>query len=402
MVASTARAASQTADKSADVLYLDHAATAPLAPGVLEAMTEALTAIHANPGSNHGPGRAAADLVARAAAELGALIGADPNALVWTSGATESIDLALKGTAEFAGAGTHIVSVATEHRATLDALSWLEKQGTRVTRLGVDAGGRIDLAALQAALAAGATLVSVMHVNNETGVIQDIAAIGALCGRFGAALHVDAAQSLGRLAIDVQAMNIALLSLSAHKIGGPKGSGALYVRRRPRLGLAARLHGGGQQHGLRSGTLATHQIAGFGAAAAYLRDSRDAQQRRLGALRDRLWTRLAALDGVQRNGDPDYLAAPFLNLSATGVHGEALLTGLTHGEPALAVSSGAACSAAKGQSSHVLRAMGRDARSAAASIRFTLGADSDEHCVDRAAERFAAEVERLRALAPAS
>lgn len=383
-------------------IYLDYAATAPLAPGVFEAMRRALFEYDANPASAHAPGRAAAGEIERAAATLAETIGARPESLVWTSGATESVNLALKGAAAFAGGEAHVVSVVTEHRATLDALDWLERNGVRVTRLGVDAGGRLDLDALTAAIDHGATLVSVMHVNNETGVIQDIEAIGALCADRGAALHVDAAQSLGRLPIDVEAMNIALLSVSAHKLGGPKGIGALYARQRPRLGLAAQIHGGGQQRGLRSGTLPTHQIAGFAAAVARAAMQREAEQRRLAALRDRLAARLTAVEGVTRNGDPAHVAAPFVNVSVAGVHGKALLTGLTAGEPALAVASGAACSAAKGQSSYVLRAMGRSPREAGASVRFSLGAASDEAAIDAVAARFGAEVARLRALSRAA
>ncbi|ROO24724.1 cysteine desulfurase [Salinisphaera orenii MK-B5] len=382
-------------------IYLDHAATAPLAPGVGSAMWRVLDGADANPSSAHAPGRAAAAAIDAAAEALAALIGAPPEALVWTSGATESINLALKGAVGFAGGG-HVVSVVTEHHATLDTLDVLERGGTRVTRLGVDGEGRIDLEALDAAIADEATLVSVMHVNNETGVIQDIPAIGALCAARGVPLHVDAAQSLGRERIDVAAMNIALLSMSAHKIGGPKGIGALYVRRRPRLGLAAQIHGGGQQGGLRSGTLAGHQIAGFGAAADHARAVREAEQPRLAALRDRLAQRLSAIDGVTRNGSGAHVAAPFLNVSVAGVHGDALLTGLTEGVPALAVASGAACSAAKGQSSYVLRAMGRSPREAGASVRFSLGAATDVAAVDAAAARFAEEVARLRALASAA
>lgn len=383
-----------------ETIYLDHAATTPLAPGVLDAMQRVLVDFPANPDSSHSPGAAAADQIDSAAETLSRLINARARDVVWTSGATESINLALKGVAEFAGRDTHIVSVVSEHSATLATLAWLEKRGTRVTRLDIDAHGRIDPAVLEASLADGATLVSVMHVNNETGVIQDIAAIGAICKAHGVPLHVDAAQSLGRLPVDVEAMNIALLSVSAHKVGGPKGIGALVVR--PRTGLAAQLHGGGQQRGLRSGTLATHQIAGFGAAAAYVAANRDAEQARLGALRDQLWARLARLDGVVRNGAPAQVAAPFLNVSVADVHGEALRVGLAQGAPALAVSSGATCSAAKGQSSHVLRAMGRTARAAGASIRFSLGATTQVADIEQAGSRFAAEVERLRALATAA
>ena len=381
-------------------IYLDYAATSPLAPGVIEAMQQALVATDANPASPHGPGRAAAGLIDTAAEEVAGLINTQARNLVWTSGATESINLALKGMAGFVGAGTHIVSVVTEHSATLDTLDWLEKQGVRVTRLAVQGDGRIDLDALEAALEDDATLVSIMHVNNETGAIQDIAAVGERCSAHGVPLHVDAAQSLGRLPIDVQAMNIALLSLSAHKIGGPKGIGALYVR--PRTGLAAQLHGGGQQRGLRSGTLATHQIAGFGAAAAHVAAIRDSEQKRLAVLREHLADALAGVDNIVRNGAPAHTAAAFLNVSVAGVHGDALLMGLTEGMPALAVSSGAACSAAKGQSSYVLRAMGRTPREAGASIRFSLGASTTRAQIEAAGSRFIDEVVRLRRIASAA
>ncbi|ERJ20704.1 Cysteine desulfurase protein [Salinisphaera shabanensis E1L3A] len=385
---------------ASETIYLDYAATAPLAPGVMEVMQHALMATDANPASLHGPGREAARLIDTAAAEVAQLINAREKDLIWTSGATESINLALKGVVAFAGTDAHIVSVVTEHSATLDTLAWLEKYGTRVTRLPVDSDGRIDLGDLESALADNATLVSIMHVNNETGVIQDIAAIGERCAAHGVDLHVDAAQSLGRLALDVERMQIALLSLSAHKIGGPKGVGALYVR--PRTGLAAQLHGGGQQRGLRSGTLATHQIAGFGAAAAHMAAIRDSEQKRLAVLRDHLSDALARADRVMRNGGPVHTAAPFLNVSVAGVHGDALLKGLTDGAPALAVSSGAACSAAKGQSSYVLRAMGRSPREAGASIRFSLGAGTTAAQIDAAADRFVSEVSRLRAIADAA
>lgn len=378
-----------------ECIYLDDAASAPLAPGVFETMRHALLTQPANPASMHPPGRAAADIVDAAGEALAQLIGARGRDLVWTSGATESINLALKGAASFAGGG-HMISVVTEHRATLDTLAWLEKQGTTVTRLGVDAGGRIDLDALTDAIGTQTRLVSVMQVNNETGVIQDIDAIAAICQAQGVALHIDAAQSLGRLAIDVAATPIDLMSMSAHKIGGPQGIGALYVR--PRTGLAAQVHGGGQQRGLRSGTLATHQIAGFGAAARHVAGHRDEAQARYARLRDALWARLGAIEGVRRNGAPEHTAAPFLNVSVADLHGDALLLGLTQGTPALAVSSGAACSAAKGQSSYVLRAMGVSPREAGASIRLSLGRAVDAQAVERAGERFASEVARLRAL----
>lgn len=384
-------------------IYLDHAATAPLAPGVAEVMHDALVAAPGNPSSQHRPGRRARGVVDEAAETLAALIGAEPRELVWTSGATESSNLALRGVAEFVGEGARIVSVVTEHPATRDTLAALAKKGVTVDWLAVDEYGAIDPADLAAALAEGPDLVSIMHVNNETGVIHDIPAIAAQCAAAGVALHVDAAQSLGRLPIDVAATPITLMSLSAHKIGGPKGIGALYIRRRvPRTGLAAQLIGGGQQRGLRAGTLPTHQIAGFGAAAAYAAQHGLAAQPEWARLRDTLWDAIAPLGAIHRNGRREQTAAPFLSVSVAGVHGAALVAGLNEGEPALAVSAGAACSAAKGESSHVVRAMGRSPREAAATIRFSLGAGVDKAAIEAAAQRFIDEVTRLRALAAAA
>lgn len=388
-------------------IYLDHAATAPLAPGVAEAVYEALTAAPGNPSSSHQPGRQARAIVDQAATELAALIGAEPRELVWTSGATEASNLALRGAADFIGRGqeqpVHIVSVVTEHPATRETLTALARRGVRVDWLGVDADGAIDHDTLAAALAEGPDLVSIMQVNNETGVIHDIPAIAEQCAAAGVALHVDGAQSLARLAIDVASTPIALMSFSAHKIGGPKGVGALYVRRRaPRAGLAAQVIGGGQQHGLRAGTVATHQIAGFGAAAAHAARNGLARQVEWARLRERLWQAIAPIGGVLRNGRAQRTAAPFLSVSVSGVHGAALIAGLNDGHPALAVSAGAACSAAKGESSQVVRAMGRSPREAAATVRFSLGPGVDTAVIDVAAKRFAEEVARLRALAVAA
>ncbi|MGN8159192.1 cysteine desulfurase family protein [Salinisphaera sp. SWV1] len=383
-------------------IYLDHAATAPLAPGVAEAMHEALVDAAGNPSSPHPPGRRARARVDAAGETLAALIGAEPREIVWTSGATESSNLALRGVAEFVGDGARIVSVVTEHPATRDTLGVLAKKGVTVDWLPVDEGGAIDAGELAAALAQGPDLVSIMHVNNETGVIHDIPAIAEQCAAAGVALHVDAAQSLARLAIDVRRTPIALMSLSAHKIGGPKGVGALYIRRRvPRIGLVPQVIGGGQQRGLRAGTLPTHQIAGFGAAAAHAARHGVAAQPAWARLRDALWDAIAPVGGLYRNGRPEHTAAPFLSVSVSGVHGAALVAGLNEGEPELAVSAGAACSAAKGESSHVARAMGRSPREAAATIRFSLGPGVDDAAIAAAGQRFTDEVTRLRALAAA-
>lgn len=380
------------------MIYLDHAATTPVRPQVVERMAAVMAQPAANPASTHRPGRQAAAWVEQAAAEVAALIGASARDIVWTSGATEAINLALKGVIEFQGGG-HVVSVVTEHRATLDTLTWLQRKGVAVTRLAVDVHGRIDLDALAAAVGDDTQCVSIMHANNETGVIQDIAAIGALCAERGVLLHVDAAQSLGKLAIDVEIMAIDLLSMSAHKLGGPPGAGALYVRSKPRVGLGAQMHGGGQQGNRRSGTLAVHQIVGFGAACALAQANRAPCMQRLRQLNDRLWQGLASIDAIVRNSPADGVAH-ILNVSVPGVHGAALLMGLTEGAPALAVASGSACSAARAESSYVLRALGRDPALAAASVRFSLGVDTTVADVDAAAARSVAEVARLRALAP--
>lgn len=393
--------------KLAGLIYLDHAATAPLAPGVMETMVDVMSGEPGNPSSVHRPGRAAARRIATAADQLASLIGADSDELIWTSGATEASNLALCGVADFIGQGVgkpaHIVSVVTEHPATRQTLTLLARQGVRVDWLSVDGNGEISLPELDNMLAKCPDLVSMMHVNNETGVIHDIRGIAQRCAAAGVPLHVDAVQALGRLPIDVKSTPVALMSLSAHKIGGPKGVGALYVRRRvPRAGLVAQMTGGGQQHGVRAGTLATHQIAGFGAAAAYALNTGLASQHGLARLRDRLWEAIRPVDGLMRNGRPANTASPFLSVSVADVHGTALMTGLAEGDPPLAVSAGAACSAAKGQSSHVIRAMGRSPREAGSTIRFSLGPGLDDAAIDRAAARFADEVCRLRAIASAA
>ncbi len=387
-------------------IYLDHAATTPMRADALDCLQACLAAPLGNPSSPHGPGQAAAARITTAAAQLADVVGAQADEIVWTSGATEATNLALRGVAAFAerGASTgrpvRIISCVTEHSATRDTLKALEQQGVDVYWLAVDTQGRIDLDALEAALAQPCDLVSLMHVNNETGLVHDVARIAALCQAHDVALHIDAAQSLTRLAIDVSTTPIALMSMSAHKIGGPPGIGALYVRRRPRVGLAPQIIGGGQQQGRRAGTLPTHQIAAFGAAAAGAdaeRETTQASYRRLG---ERLWHGLSCIDGVTRNHPPAAIgAAPFVNVSIAGVHGEAIRTGLAHGQPNIALSGGSACSAARGASSYVLRAMGRRVDAAAASLRLTLGPGIDEATVDRVVVRVAEETARLRALA---
>ncbi len=378
------------------ILYLDHAASSPALPEVVEAMRESLLQDVANPDGTHAAGQAAAKRINWAAEQVASALNADSSALVWTSGATESIDLALTGSMDFIGGG-HIVTFATEHRATLDVAEQLKCRGSTLSVLGVDENGEIDLDELEQTLASGATLVSVMHVNNETGVMAPLVEIGALCARYDVLLHVDAAQSLGRFPLDVDAMNASLVSMSGHKTGGPKGIGALYVR--PGVGLTPRLRGGGQQAGQRGGTRPTHQILGLGAAVHAARVAGPAERERLEFLGKRLWHLLAQTPGVILNGAAASRAPGFVNVSVDGVHGQALLAGLTLGDPALAVSPGSACSAARGESSHVLRAMGYSPRRAAASVRFSLGWTTETRTVERAATRFANEVGRLRQLA---
>ncbi|MES1943801.1 cysteine desulfurase [Salinisphaera sp. PC39] len=384
-----------------DAIYLDNAASAPLDPAVREAMLPYLAGV-ANPASGHGPGRRAGAAVETARERVAALIGAAPDEIVWTSGATEADNLAIAGPAAFAGGPGHIVTTAIEHKAVLDPVRRLARAGWRVTELGVDAGGRVDPAELAAALADDTVLVSVMHVNNETGTIQDLAAIGEHVRAHGAVFHVDAAQSLGKLPLSADAVGADLISLSAHKLHGPQGVGALYVRRRPRARLAPILHGGGHEQGLRPGTLPVHQVVGMGAACALAGERMAAERAAIARRRDRLWTRLAGLGGVRRHGDADHTVSGILNVGVAGVHGEALLAGLTLGEPALAVSSGAACSDARAGSSYVLRAMGLTPVQAAASLRFSLGRFTTDDDIERAADRVIEEVTRLRALAPSA
>lgn len=384
-------------------IYLDNAASAPLDPAVYEAMRPYLEGA-ANPASDHGPGRAAAHAVEAARERVAALIGAAPDELVWTSGATEANNLAIAGAAAFARRPGRIVTAATEHKAVLDPVRRLGEAGWRVTELGVDARGRLDPGELAAVLgddpAGDTVLVSVMHVNNETGVIQDLAAIGERVRMAGATFHVDAAQSLGKLPLDADAIGADLISLSAHKLHGPQGAGALYVRRRPRARIAPVLHGGGHEQGLRPGTVPVHQVVGMGAACAIAGERMNEEQIGIARRRDRLWRRLSELPGVRRHGDPEHCAAGILNVGFERVHGEALLAGLTLGEPVLAVSSGAACSDVRAGSSHVLRAMGVPPELAAASVRFSLGRFTGDDEIERAADRTIAEVTRLRDLAP--
>ena len=354
-----------------------------------------------NPASRtHVFGWRAQQAVEAARAEVSQLIGATPREVVFTSGATESNNLALLGICRAQRGGRdRVVTCATEHRAVLDPCDALEKAGFRVTRVGVGSDGLIDWDDLEGAVTRETLLVSVMHANNEIGVIQDLRGIGALCRERGAVLHTDAAQSVGKLPVNVDALGVDLLSLSGHKLYGPKGVGVLYVRRRqPRLRLEPLLYGGGHERGLRSGTLAVPLCVGLGRACEIAAGEMDEEARRTGGLRDRLWQRLSeGLDGVELNGHPTRRLPGNLNASFRGVEGAALLVGL--GE-SVAVSSGSACTSATQTPSHVLGALGLGEARALSSLRFGIGRDNTEAEIDRAADRVIDEVGRLRALSP--
>ncbi|MGA0584232.1 MAG: IscS subfamily cysteine desulfurase [Castellaniella sp.] len=379
-------------------IYLDYSATTPVDERVLQAMLPWLSERFGNPASrSHAWGWDAEEAVERARGQVAALIHADPREIVWTSGATESDNLAIMGAARFhAGRGRHVVTVRTEHKAVLDPCLELERQGFEVTWLGVDANGLVSPDALAAVLRPDTILVSVMLVNNEIGVIQDVAVLAALCRERGILFHTDAAQATGKLPVDVQALGVDLMSLSAHKTYGPKGVGALYVRRKPRVRLEAQIHGGGHERGLRSGTLPTHQIVGMGEAFALAGELMDTEIPRIRALRDRLWEGLRDLPDVYLNGDPDQRVAHTLNISVAHVEGEALLMAV----PELAVSSGSACTSASLEPSHVLRALGRSDTLAHSSLRLTLGRYTTQDEVDRAVRLLRAQIGRLRELSP--
>jgi cysteine desulfurase len=383
-------------------LYLDNAATTAVDPRVIAEMSSCLGADgdFANPSSvNHVYGREAGARVERARAEVAALVNAAPEQVLFTSGATEANNLALLGAARFHGnRSRHIVTSRTEHPAVLDACRQLEREGCAVTYLKPGPSGIVEVDQVAEALRPDTLLVSLMHVNNEIGVINDIGSIGRLCRERGVLFHVDAAQSAGKLPIDVQNDAIDLLSLTAHKLHGPKGIGALCVRREPRLGLVPLQFGGGQERGLRSGTLPTHQIVGFGAAYRIARESMSGDIPRIAGLRERLWHALAAIPGVELNGDPVRRVAGILNVTVDGVEGEALLLALAD----LAVSSGSACASLHAEPSYVLRALGRSDRLAQSSLRLSLGRFTTEAEVERAAARIGEEIVRLRAGEPRS
>lgn len=354
--------------------------------------------IFGNPSSRgHAFGRAAAQAVEAARAQVAALVGADPDEIIWTSGATESNNLALKGAAYYySKKGRHLITCKTEHKAVLDPCRQLEREGWQVSYLEPEPTGLVNLDELTAALRPDTVLVSLMQVNNETGVMQDVAAIGRLTRERGVLLHVDAAQGAGKLPIDLATLPVDLMSFSAHKVYGPKGIGALYVRRRPKVRLAAQLHGGGQEHGLRAGTLATHQIVGMGAAFAIAQAEMMTEATRVLALRERLWQGIRAIDEVYLNGDPQQRVAGILNVSFGGVDGEALRAAIRD----IAVSSGSACASALAESSHVLLALGRSKALARSALRFSLGRFTTLDEIDYTVARVQAAVTRLRELSP--
>jgi len=383
---------------SARPVYLDYAATTPVDHRVARKMIPYLTDLYGNPASrSHAFGWAADEAVELAREQVSALINADPREIVWTSGATESNNLALKGAAHFyKGKGKHLVTVATEHKAVLDSMRELEREGFEVTVLPVLPSGLLDLDLFAATLRPDTVLASVMMVNNETGVIQDVAKIGAICRAKGVLLHVDAAQAAGKVAIDLSQLPVDMMSLSAHKIYGPKGIGALYVRRKPRVRIEAQMHGGGHERGMRSGTLPTHQIVGMGEAFWLARECMESDNARILCLRERLWAGFQKLDAVVLNGDETQRAAQYLNVSFNYVEGESLLMGIK----GVAVSSGSACTSASLEPSYVLRAMGRSDELAHSSVRFSIGRFTTEEEIDFTIEQVTQVVNKLRAMSP--
>ncbi len=381
-------------------VYLDYSATTPVDPRVAEKMVACLTmdGVFGNPASrSHSFGWESEALVEKARQQVADLVAADPREIVWTSGATESNNLAIKGAAHFyKKKGQHLITVKTEHKAVLDAMRQLEREGYEVTYLEPEPNGLVDLQKFTAAIRPDTVLASVMHVNNEIGVIQDIAALGQICRDNKVVFHVDAAQSAGKVPIDLSSLPVDLMSFSSHKIYGPKGMGALYVRRKPRIRLEAQMHGGGHERGLRSGTLPTHQIVGMGEAFRLAKEEMAQDNERSLMLRNRLWDGIKDMEEVYLNGDLEQRVAGNLNVSFNFVEGESLIMALKD----LAVSSGSACTSASLEPSYVLRALGRDDELAHSSIRFSLGRFSSVEEVDYAIEKIRTAVEKLRALSP--
>ncbi len=383
------------------IIYLDYAATTPVDPRVAEKMAGCLTCegMFANPASAHAPGRAARGMVERARAQVAKLVNAEPVEIIFTSGATESDNLAIKGVAHFyRDKGRHIITSRIEHKAVLDTCKQLEHEGFEITRLKPDQDGLIRPEMVRQSLRPDSVLVSIMHVNNEIGTVNDIAAIGSITREHGVFFHVDAAQSAGKIPIDLKALDVDLMSFSGHKVYGPKGIGALYVCRTPRVHLDPLIHGGGHESGLRSGTLATHQIVGMGEAYHLACEHLTEEMPRISALRVQLWQALhAAIPQALLNGHPTQRVCGILSVSFPGIEGESLLFSCQ----GLAVSSGSACTSADREPSFVLRALGRDDQLAGASIRFSLGRFTTAGEVDAAVRIVSEEYRRLRELAPA-
>ena len=379
-------------------IYLDYGATTPVDPRVVDAMIPWLREHFGNAASrSHAWGWEAEEAIEKARQQVADLIGADPREIVWTSGATESDNLAIKGAAQFyKGKGKHLITVKTEHKAVLDTMRELERQGFEVTYLDVQENGLLDLEVFKAAIRPDTILASVMAVNNETGVIQDLNAIGALCREKGIIFHVDAAQATGKMPLDMQTMPIDLMSLASHKTYGPKGIGALYVRRKPRVRLEAQMHGGGHERGMRSGTLATHQIVGMGEAFRIAKEEMQQDYEHAKRLQQRLLDGLKDIEQVFVNGDLEHRVPHNLNISFNYVEGESLIMGIK----GLAVSSGSACTSASLEPSYVLRALGRSDELAHSSLRMTIGRFTTEEEIDYAISTIRQNVAKLRELSP--
>jgi cysteine desulfurase len=379
-------------------VYLDYSATTPVDPRVVDRMVPYLREQFGNPASrSHAYGWEAEKVVEEAREQVAKLVNADPREIIWTSGATESSNLAIKGAAHFyKDKGRHLITVKTEHKATLDTMRELEREGFDVTYLDVQENGLLDLEAFKATLRPDTILVSVMLVNNEIGVIQDIAAIGEICRGKGIVLHSDAAQATGKVVIDLAQLKVDLMSFSAHKTYGPKGIGALYVRRKPRVRLEAQMHGGGHERGLRSGTLPTHQIVGMGEAFRIAREEMGAESERIRMLRDRLLKGLQGIEEVYVNGDLEHRVPHNLNMSFNYVEGESLIMAIKD----IAVSSGSACTSASLEPSYVLRALGRSDELAHSSIRFSIGRFTTVEEIDFAVDLIKRKVAKLRDLSP--
>lgn len=381
-------------------IYLDYSSTTPVDPRVAAKMADCLTTegVFGNPASrSHKFGWVAEEAVDIARNQIADLVNADPREIVFTSGATESNNLGIKGAANFYGKkGKHLITLKTEHKAVLDTMRQLEREGFEVTYLDPEPNGLVDLAKLEAAIRPETILISVMHVNNEIGVIQDIAAIGEMCRARKILFHVDAAQSTGKVPIDLQTTKVDLMSFSAHKTYGPKGIGALFVRRKPRIRLEAQMHGGGHERGMRSGTMATHQIVGMGEAFRIAKEEMAAENDRLLMLRNKLWNGIKDMEAVYLNGDMDSRIAGNLNVSFAYVEGESLIMALKD----MAVSSGSACTSASLEPSYVLRALGLNDELAHSSIRFTMGRFTTEAEIDYVIDVIRNAIDKLREMSP--